>query len=52
MSIEEPGMFHVFPILTSWADASGRIYRVAGAFVRKRLDAELEGAEAEALPGI
>jgi hypothetical protein len=45
-------MFHVFPILISWADASGRIYRVAGAFVRKRLDAELEGAEAEALPGI
>jgi monoterpene epsilon-lactone hydrolase len=38
-AIEEPGMFHVFPILMPWADASGRVYRAVGAFVRKRLGA-------------
>jgi acetyl esterase/lipase len=36
-AIEEPGMFHVFPILMPWADASGRVYRAVGAFVRERL---------------
>jgi acetyl esterase/lipase len=50
MAIEEPGMFHVYPILMPWADASRRVYRAVGAFVRKRLEgAEREGTEAEAL---
>ncbi len=30
---EEPGMFHVFPILMPWADASRRAYRSVAAFV-------------------
>jgi len=34
-SIEEPRMFHVFPILMPWADASGRVYRAVGSFVRR-----------------
>ena len=38
-AIEEPDMFHVFPILMPWADASGRVYRAVGSFVRKRIDA-------------
>lgn len=38
-AIEEPAMFHVFPILMPWADASGRVYRAVGRFVRSRLDA-------------
>jgi hypothetical protein len=32
-------MFHVFPILMPWADASRRVYRAVGDFVRKRLAA-------------
>jgi len=36
-AIEEPDMFHVFPILMPWADASGRVYRAVGSFVRERL---------------
>jgi acetyl esterase/lipase len=36
-AIEEPGMFHVFPILMPWADASGRVYRAVGGFVRAQL---------------
>ena len=35
-ALEEPGMFHVFPILMPWADASTRVYRAVGAFVRER----------------
>ncbi len=30
---EEPGMFHVFPILMPWAEASRRVYRAVGEFV-------------------
>jgi hypothetical protein len=30
-------MFHVFPILMPWADASRRVYRAVGDVVRKRL---------------
>jgi acetyl esterase/lipase len=37
-AIEEPAMFHVFPILMPWADASGRVYRAVGRFVRERLE--------------
>jgi len=50
LAIEEPGMFHVFPILMPWADASRRVYRAVGAFVRERLaGGALARAEAEAL---
>ena len=35
---EEPGMFHVFPILMPWADASRRVYRAVGEFVDRHLD--------------
>jgi monoterpene epsilon-lactone hydrolase len=34
---EEPGMFHVFPILMPWAEASRRAYRSVGAFVDRLL---------------
>lgn len=36
VAIEEPGMFHVFPILMPWAKASARVYRAVGRFVRAR----------------
>jgi len=39
-AIEEPAMFHVFPILMPWADASARVYRALGRFVRARVPAE------------
>ncbi len=34
---EEPGMFHVYPILMPWADATRRAYRTLTAFVEARL---------------
>jgi epsilon-lactone hydrolase len=37
VAIEEPGMFHVFPILMPWAEASRRAYRAFGDFVRDHL---------------
>ncbi len=37
---EEPGMFHVFPILMPWADASRRVYRAVGEFVTSHLEEE------------
>jgi monoterpene epsilon-lactone hydrolase len=39
-SMEEPGMFHVFPILMPWADTSRRTYRQVGEFVHAHLPAE------------
>jgi acetyl esterase/lipase len=39
-AIEEPDMFHVFPILMPWAGASRRVYRAAREFVGRRLDRE------------
>lgn len=42
-AIEEPDMFHVFPILMPWADASGRVYRAMGTFVRQRIQAGARG---------
>lgn len=36
-SLEEPGMFHVFPILMPWAEGSRRAYRAVGEFVRDHL---------------
>jgi acetyl esterase/lipase len=38
-AVEEPQMFHVFPILMPWADASSRVYRAVDGFVSRRLDA-------------
>lgn len=38
-AIEEPAMFHVFPLLMPWADASRRVYRTVGEFVAERLPA-------------
>lgn len=37
-AIEEPAMFHAFPLLVPWADASERVYRTVGDFVTKQLD--------------
>lgn len=34
---EAPGMFHVYPILMPWADASREVYRELGEFVRERV---------------
>jgi epsilon-lactone hydrolase len=34
---EEEGMFHVFPILMPWAEASRRAYRTVGSFVDQHL---------------
>jgi acetyl esterase/lipase len=46
-TIEEPHMFHVYPILMPWADTSARVYRGVGSFVRERLEAHgLEGIPA------
>ncbi len=43
VSVEEPGMFHVFPILMPWADASRRAYRSVAAFVDERLPQDASG---------
>jgi len=37
LAIEEPGMFHVFPILMPWAEGSRRAFRAVGEFVRAHL---------------
>ena len=42
-AIEEPDMFHVFPILMPWADASRRVYSALARFVRKRLETGVLG---------
>jgi acetyl esterase/lipase len=36
-AVEEPGMFHVFPILMPWAEGSRRAYREVGEFVAEHL---------------
>jgi acetyl esterase/lipase len=46
---EEPGMFHVYPILMPWSDAGRRTIEAAGTFVRSRLPPV---TEAEAAPGV
>ena len=47
-SLEGPGMFHVFPILMPWADASRQAFRSVAAFVDLHLpDAGGDGASAE-----
>ena len=37
LSREAPGMFHVYPILMPWADASRETFREVGEFVRERV---------------
>jgi len=37
VSIEAPGMFHVFPILMPWAAASRDVQAELGRFVRRHL---------------
>ena len=46
--IEEPAMFHVFPMLMPWADASRRVYRAVGEFVRDQMPAPATPEEADA----
>jgi acetyl esterase/lipase len=47
---EEPGMFHVYPILMPWSDAGRRTIEAVGTFVRSRLPpvSEAEAAQGEA----
>ena len=33
---EEPGMYHVFPIVVPWAQSSRRVHQAVGAFVHGR----------------
>lgn len=47
-AIEEPEMFHAFPLLMPWADASARVFRAVGAFVRTRLARATDAAEPSA----
>lgn len=46
VAVEEPGMFHVFPILMPWAAASKRVYSAVGQFVRQRVAAADRGVAA------
>jgi acetyl esterase/lipase len=39
-ALEEPGMFHVFPILMPWADSSRRTYRAVAGFIADHLPAD------------
>ena len=36
-AMEEPGMFHVFPILMPWAEASKRVFREIGDLARREV---------------
>jgi acetyl esterase/lipase len=49
VALEEPGMFHVFPILMPWAQASRRVSRAVTGFVAERLAAG-GGDAPEAVP--
>lgn len=50
VTTEADGMFHVYPILMPWADASREVYREIGSFVRERVTdaAELRAAKRSA----
>lgn len=48
---EEPGMFHVFPILMPWASASRRAYAAADDFIDLHVGLAEERAEATAHAG-
>ncbi|UDY36534.1 alpha/beta hydrolase [Dermatobacter hominis] len=39
-AMEEPGMFHVFPILMPWSDASARVVMALDAFVDRHVAAD------------
>lgn len=41
---EEPGMFHVYPILMPWADASRRAYAAADEFIDRHVQLAAEAA--------
>ena len=43
VTLEEPGMFHVFPILMPWAEASRRVFSAIEAFVGRHLAPEQAG---------
>jgi len=43
-AIEEPGMFHVYPILMPWAEGSRRTYQAVGEFVRAHLPDTASGS--------
>lgn len=45
VAVEEPGMFHVFPILMPWAEASRRVYREVNDFVTAQLAVSDEAAD-------
>jgi epsilon-lactone hydrolase len=50
VAIEEPGMFHVFPILMPWAEGSRRVYRAVGDFADAHLpESPISGGSS--LPG-
>jgi epsilon-lactone hydrolase len=44
-AIEEPDMFHAFPLLVPWADASARVFRAVGEFVTRQLEQAHGSAE-------
>ena len=45
VAAEAEGLFHVYPILMPWADASREVYREVGSFVRRRVtEADARGA--------
>lgn len=46
---EEPGMFHVFPILSPWAEASRRVHRAIGEFVTRHVRADAPPLDLSAL---
>ncbi|MGO8873171.1 MAG: alpha/beta hydrolase [Acidimicrobiales bacterium] len=48
---EEPGMFHVFPILMPWADASRRTYEAVADFVHRHLPVGASAAAGETSAG-
>jgi hypothetical protein len=50
---EADGMFHVYPILMPWAEASREVYRELGEFVRERVTeaSELRAARRAAPTG-
>lgn len=39
-TVEEPGMFHVYPFLMPWAEASRRVFSEVGRFIRDCVPAE------------
>ena len=47
VALEEPGMFHVFPILSPWTDASRRVQAAVGDFVGRLLHGTAEHPAAE-----